>query len=190
MREFFTTGELAIKSKLTRQHIWNLWIDGKLPAYLLNSGGKQLRFEKTTALEAWCVKSASDVEERLRKRQAREYRYWTKYHSDLLSRLVTRKQPRPYCDLAAWRMWKRLTVKNRLTLSELNESMRRGYVAKKKTHYGNAAGGVLTWQALSMQFKMLRRATGNRWKNWLPEKKRRVQDLIRPIVQFDKQLRG
>jgi hypothetical protein len=188
MREFFTTGDLARKSKLTRQHIWNLWIDGTLPAVILNPHGKQLRFKKTPGLEEWCAKIASEVEERMRKRQAREYRYWTEYHSELLARLVTRKQPLPHCDLAAWRMWKLLTVKNRLTLPELKDSVRRGYVVKYAAESGEMAGSVWTWRDLSMQFKMLRRQTGNRWEKWLPAEKRWVRDRIRPIVEFDKQL--
>jgi len=47
MREYFSCGDLANKAKLTRQHIWNLWMDGKLPATLLTVGSKQLRFKKT-----------------------------------------------------------------------------------------------------------------------------------------------
>jgi hypothetical protein len=190
MREYFSCGDLARKAKLTRQHIWNLWMDGKLPATLLNAGGKQLRFKKTLALEAWCVKSASNVEERLRRRQAREYRHWTKDHADLLSRLVTKKKPRLHCDLGAWQMWKGLTVRCRLTPSELNESVRRGYyVAKKKRDYDNAAGSVPRFQGIEMQWKLLKRQLGGSWKSWTGEQTDQALKALKNITSFVRQLR-
>ena len=190
MREYFSCGDLANKAKLTRQHIWNLWMDGKLPATLLKAGSKQLRFKKTPALEAWCVKSASNVEERLRKRQAREYRHWTKDHADLLSRLVTKEKPRLHCDLSAWRMWKGLTVRYRLTPSELNESLRRGYyVAKKKRDYGNVAGGVPTFQGIEMEWKLLRRQLGRPRKSWTGEQIDQALKALKNITSFVRQLR-
>jgi hypothetical protein len=44
MLNYLTTSDIAKAAKKTRQQIWNLWMDRKLPAELLNPGGSRLRF--------------------------------------------------------------------------------------------------------------------------------------------------
>ena len=107
---YFTTGDLAAKSKKTRQQIWNLWIDRRLPAELLNPGGARLRFKKTPEIAEWCLDSAKKVHQRAVKRRKRQYRFWTQYHEALLGKLVTKRKPNLHCDLVAFRMWQQLSV--------------------------------------------------------------------------------
>jgi hypothetical protein len=189
MRDYFTTGELAREAKKTRQQIWNLWMDRRLPgAELINPGATRLRFKKTRQLQDWCKASAKKADELAVRRRSRKYRFWTQYHEDLLARLVRRKNPNQHSDLVAFRTWKELSIKNRLDLDELNESFRRGIVTRIRRDGGDRSAGVSTWRGLTMQFYLMRRQIGEKWREWLPEQKMQIRDELLPVVEFYNQL--
>jgi hypothetical protein len=189
MLNYLTTSDIAKAAKKTRQQIWNLWMDRKLPAELLNPGGSRLRFKKTRDIEEWCLREAKKADDRVRKRRSRQYRFWSQYHQTLLARLVTEKKPNLHCDLIAFRAWKDLTVKHRLTLDELNRSFKRGIVTRIKNERGDGRVGISTWQGLMLEFGLLRKQIGGTWKDWLPEEKAMICDRIVPIIEFFLQLR-
>src|SRR5262249_1307281 len=146
MRNYLTTGDIARRSKKTRQHIWNLWIDGKLKeAELLDLGGVHLRFKKTPQIEAWCQDSARQAAQRVTRRRKGQYRFWTQCHEALLGRLVRKRRPNQHSDLVAFRAWKELSVRNDLTVDDLNESYKRGVVTRIKRHRGAVSAGWATW---------------------------------------------
>lgn len=191
MREYLTTSDIGrMCGGYTAQQVRNWWNDGddELSAAVLNPGGKQLRFRKTHGIENYCANKAVKTQERAAKRKIRQSRFWTQYHRDLLGRLVERKQPRRHCDLIAFRMWKDLSVKNRLTIDELNVSVKRGVVTRIKLDEGSGSAGVSTLSGAAFQFKLYRQQIGENWSEWLPEEKAQVRDKIRPIVEFYNQL--
>jgi hypothetical protein len=53
----------------------------------------------------------------------------------------------------------------------------------KSTHVGFAS-----WQGLPVQFELLMRQIGEVYLDWTADEKARVRELIRPIVQFDREL--
>jgi hypothetical protein len=87
-------------------------------------------------------------------------------------------------------MWQQLSVRNRLTIDELNTSFRRGIVRRIKSEKGDGAAGMPTFQGIEMQWRLLRNHIGEIWKDWLPEQKALVCDSLRPIVEFYRQLGG
>jgi hypothetical protein len=143
---------------------------------------------QTHAIENYCANKAVKAQKRAVKRKIRRSRFWTQYHRTLLGRLVERKQPRRHCDLIAFRMWKDLSVKNRLIIDELNQSVERGVVTRIKLDKGSRSAGRSTLSGVAFQFKLYRKQIGENWRKWLPETKAEALDKIRPIVEFYDQL--
>ena len=203
MREYLTTSDIGrMCGGYTAQQVRNWWNDGdnKLSAAVLNPGGKQLRFRKTPEIENYCANKAAKAQERAAKRKIRQSRLWTQYHEMLLGRLVMRKKPSErldfgewgengrHCDLIAFRTWKDLSVKNRLTIDELNISFKRGYVTRIRLEEGSGSAGVATLAGAAFRFKLYRKQIGENWREWLPEEKAQVRDKIRPFLEFYDQL--
>jgi hypothetical protein len=158
-----------------------------LPAEVLNLGGKQLRFKKTPKIERWCEIESAKADQRAYRRKSRQYRFWTKYHERLLARLVRKKNP-PRSDLVAFGTWKKLSVQNRLSIDELSKSFKRGEVTHISRSAGDSGGGVTTWGGILVQFNIIRARIGENWRDWLPENKAQIRDLLHPIAEFHNQL--
>jgi hypothetical protein len=190
MREFLTTGDLGLATGYTTQQIRNLWNNGLIPAELLNPGGKQLRFKKTKKILDWCAERAKEADERAARRRARQSRHWTKDHEALLRRLVTKERPTPHCDLTAWRMWRELCVANRLTVRELQESIRAGKVTRIKIDPERDRGvGFASFESWSLQWKLLRRQIEDTWRGWSDKQAMEALDFVKPVESFAWELR-
>jgi hypothetical protein len=50
------------------------------------------------------------------------------------------------------------------------------------------SAGIATWHALAMDFDILRRQIGDKWKRWKPEDIDFVRQKIAPILAFNVQL--
>ena len=53
-----------------------------------------------------------------------------------------------------------------------------------------AWAGVSTWTGLRFQFELLMRQIGGSWADWDASDRTEVRDYLRPMVEFDRQLRG
>jgi hypothetical protein len=176
MRNYYTTGDLSDKSKKTRQQIWNLWMDRTLPAELINSQGPQLRFKKTRRIDDWCAKEAAKANRRAARQTSRQYRFWTPCHQALLGRLVEKGrkgQLGSSCDLIAFNLWKDLSLRNRLSIDELDKSFRRGIVTRIKREERAGSAGVTTWTGIVFQFEIIRRRIAKNGVNGCQKKKLR-----------------
>jgi hypothetical protein len=200
MREYLTTSDIGrMCGGYTAQQVRNWWDAGQpdlRAAELPNPLRKHLRFKKTRGLEKYCSNKAAKANERATKRKSRQSRYWSQYHQTLLGKLVMRKKPNGpsdlgafgedgrHCDLTAFLAWKELSVKNRLTIDELNKSFRRGIVTRIKIDKGSRSAGVATWGGIRIEFDMLRRRIGDGWKAWTIADCDQVLDQLRGVCAF------
>ncbi len=165
------------------------------------------RFIDSPELRAWCVERAGRRVRSLARKQAKETREyplatgetltkpwaWTKDHEALLHR----KRPRrfgkavPRLDPVAQDMWRKLAKKHKLGVYDLMRSIHLGRVERTKVQGVTfKRGGFATFEGIAGQFRFLRQRIGEEWRDWAPQEKALLHDLIFPIVEFDRQLRG
>jgi predicted DNA-binding transcriptional regulator AlpA len=177
MEAILSTAQIAELSGDTREWIWELARRGEIPAERANPGGKQYRYFDSQQLRNWCAS---------RKRKRRPWA-WTSEHEAVLER------KRPRLDSVGKNLWRKLGKTHHLEVSELREFIRKGRVTKiKRERPVKLPGltGVSTWQGLSFQFRLLMRQIGDSYLGWTPDQKAHVRRLIRPIVEFDRELAG
>ena len=182
---------VAARSGYTREWIWRLARNSKIPYTIFTASRKQCRFLDTPKLAEWCNER--------RNRRLREKRYYQSIarRSDVKQkwslteehlRILTRKRPK--LDDVGRRMWVQLAKENSLTPDALRESIRRGQVTRVERDRGETSAGICTWDALTYDFILLLRQIGEKWKNWTPEEKEQVLKHLNPMVEFAAQLRG
>jgi hypothetical protein len=176
VKRTLSTSDIAERSGDTREWIWALACAGEIPAERANPGGKQYRYFDSPELRNWCAKRSG--------KRDRQWT-WTAQHQALLDR------KRPHLDSVGKALWRKLSGRHRLTVSELRESIRHGRVTKIKIERtANWGGGFATWQGLRWQFDLLLRQIGNLYFEWTAEEKAEVRAYIAPIVEFDRLLRS
>ncbi|SRR6266700_1375192 len=188
-----TTTQIAKRSDYTPVAMWAKARKGEIPAERANPNGKHYRFIDSPELRAWCAERASRRVRSLARKQPREDGSrpprrpwsWTKDHDALLNRKRPRLEP------AAQDMWRNLGTRHRLTVHDLRQSIRLGYVVRTQGDVDNSTGmGLLLWEQFATQFRELRLQIGDTWRDWTPQGKALVHGLILPIVEFDRQLRS
>lgn len=86
-------------------------------------------------------------------------------------------------------MWSALAKKEELSAAELQESIKKGHVVHIKQEPNDGAAGVSTWQGLAMQFDLLRRQVGDKWKDWSAAEIDQVLGKMGRIITFAEELR-
>jgi hypothetical protein len=175
VESILSTAQIAELSGDTRVWMWELARRGEIPAKRANPGGQHYRYFDSPELRNWCAS----------RKHKRKPWAWTDAHEGVLER------KRPRLDAVGKNLWRKLGKRHHLEVSELRESIRKGRVTKiKRQRTAKIPGltGVSTWQGLSFQFKLLMSQIGELYLNWSPDTKAQVRALIRPIVEFDREL--
>ena len=81
-------------------------------------------------------------------------------------------------------MWVELAKKESLSAAELQESIKKGSVVHIEREQRDGAAGVATWQGLAMQFDLLYRQIGDKWKSWSPQEIDLVLGKLAKIMAF------
>jgi hypothetical protein len=186
-----TTTQIAERAHCSRVWIWKLARKGLIPAERANPNGTHYRFFDSPELRAWSAKLASAPRRGPAPKQAQEHRQrrrpwsWTKDHEALLNR------KRPRLDLTAQDMWRKLGTKERLTVRELQESIRMGSVTRIKIDPDRDRGvGFTSFEIWSGQWKLLRKQIEDVWRDWSDEQIKEALNFLEPVESFARELRN
>lgn len=203
-----TTTQIAERADYTREQIWAKARKGEIPAQRANPGGKWVRYFDSPELRAWCKERAGRRARSLARQQANAERSWTLPNRERVTRpwswtkkheaLLHRKWPRRFgkaqtrLDSVGQDIWRKLAKKHRLGVYDLMWSIRIGRVERTKVQKGVGfkRGGFTSWEGIAAQVRFLRKQIGDEWRDWTPEEKAFVYELILPVIEFGRQLRS
>jgi hypothetical protein len=187
-----TTTQIAERAHCSRVWLWKLARKDLIPAERANPNGTHYRFFDSPELRAWCAKEArkprrgpAPKESQEDRQQRRRPWSWTKDHEALL------KRKRPRLDSIAQDMWRKLCVKKRLSVRELQESIRKGSVTRNKIDPDRDRGyGFASFESLYVQWKLLRKQIEEVWRTWSDENIKEALDFMAPVESFARELRN